>query len=169
VAVGVIIGLMRQLCTQAAGPFDALAGECPRWGNQLPRSWEKAGRPFERSLVDRALGLLDELGPTQGPQVLLHQDLHGDNVLAADREPWLAIDPKPLVGEMEFAPVPVIRSAELGHSREAVRHRLERCTDELGLDRERTRGWAFAHTMAWAFDGDRVVESNLRTARWLVD
>jgi streptomycin 6-kinase len=169
VAVGVIIGLVRQLCTPAAEPFDTLESECPRWADEIPRSWERAGRPFERSLVDRAVGLLDELGPSQGPQVLVHQDLHGDNVLAAGREPWLAIDPKPLVGELELAPTPVIRSAELGHSREAVRYRLDRCTDELGLDRERTRGWAVAHTIAWGFHADRVLPGHLRTARWLVD
>jgi streptomycin 6-kinase len=168
VAVGVIIGLMRQLCTPAAQPFDPLEDECRRWADELPQSWERAGRPFERSLVDRAVGLLDELGPTQGPQVLVNQDLHGDNVLAAEREPWLVIDPKPLVGELEFAPTPVFRSAELGHTREAVRRRLDRCCDELELDRERTRGWAFAHTMAWAFQGDHVLPAHLQTARWLV-
>ena len=169
VAVGVIIGLVRQLCTPAPEGFDRLEDECPRWGDEIPRSWERAGRPFERSLVDRAVGHLDELAPTQGPSVLLHQDLHGDNVLAAEREPWLAIDPKPLVGELEFAPTPVIRSAELGHSRAAVRYRLDRCCDELDLDRERTRGWAFAHTMAWAFQGDHVLAGHLQTARWLTD
>ena len=49
--------------------------------------------------------------------MLLHQDLHPDNVLAAEREPWLVIDPKPLVGEREFAVAPIIRAPELGHSR----------------------------------------------------
>ena len=123
--------------------------------------------PFERELVDRAVGLLEELGPSQGPAVLVNQDLHGDNVLAAEREPWLTIDPKPLVGEMAFAPTPVIRSKELGHSREQVRRRLDRCSDELGLDRERVRGWAFAHTMAWAFDDGRAIPTHVETARWL--
>ena len=51
----------------------------------------------------RRCSTLEELAPTQGEQVLLHQDLHADNVLAAQREPWLVIDPKPLVGEREFA------------------------------------------------------------------
>ena len=56
--------------------------------------------------------------PSQGEHVLLHQDLHGDNVLAAQREPWLVIDPKPLVGEREFAVAPIVRDFELGETRE---------------------------------------------------
>lgn len=50
-------------------------------------------------------------------QVLLHQDLHADNVLRAGREPWLVIDPKPLTGEREFGVAPIVRSFELGHGR----------------------------------------------------
>ena len=88
------------------------------------------------------MAALEELAPTQGEQVLIHQDLHADNVLAAQREPWLVIDPKPLVGEREFSLAPIIRSVELGHSRRAVVERLDRLSSELGLDRERARGWA---------------------------
>ena len=69
---------------------------------------------------------------TQGEQVLVNQDLHGDNVLSAQREPWLLIDPKPLLAEREFSLVPIIRSAELGHSRKQVLRRLDRLTAELG-------------------------------------
>ena len=100
--------------------------------------------------------------------MLLHQDLHGDNVLAAQREPWLAIDPKPLVGEREFGIAPVVRSRELGHSRRDVLNRFDRLTAELGLDRERARGWTIAQTIAWAFDGD-VRQTHVETARWLLE
>jgi streptomycin 6-kinase len=55
---------------------------------------------------------MDALSSTQGERVLLHQDLHGDNVLGARREPWLAIDPKPLLGERELSLTPIIRSYE---------------------------------------------------------
>ena len=85
-------------------------------GRATRRRWERSGRPFERRLVDAALDAFAALPPTQGEQVLLHQDLHADNVLAAEREPWLAIDPKPLVGEREFGIAPIVRSIELGHS-----------------------------------------------------
>ncbi|HYF47181.1 MAG TPA: aminoglycoside phosphotransferase family protein [Acidimicrobiales bacterium] len=167
-AEDVIIGLVRRLAVPVGPPFGTLEDEAAHWAEALPRTWEAAGRPFEADLVGRTLGLLQELGPSQGEQVLLHQDLHGDNVLAAEREPWLAIDPKPLAGEIEFAPAPIVRSKELGHSRADVRRRLDRCCDELDLDRERARGWAFAQTVAWAVDGSDAMPEHVQTARWLI-
>ena len=55
-------------------------------------------------------GVRVELAPTQGEQVLVNQDLHADNVLAAEREPWLLIDPKPLAGEREFGVASIVRA-----------------------------------------------------------
>ena len=96
--------------------------------------------------------------------MLLHQDLHGDNVLAAHREPWLAIDPKPLVGEREFAVAPIARSFELGHSKRDVLHRFDRLTAGLGLDRERARGWTIAQTVAWSRLERRIARQRRRMA-----
>jgi streptomycin 6-kinase len=129
--------------------------------------WEGAGRPFEESLLDAVVATLEELAATQGELVLLHQDLHADNVLAAEREPWLLIDPKPLVGEREFGLAPIIRSFELGLSERDVVGRLDQLSSELGLDRERARGWAIGQTIAWSF-GSEFHLSHLETARWLL-
>lgn len=166
-ALDVLTGLLPRLWIQAAEPFRTLEEEAMWWASYLPETWERAGRPFERRLLEMAVILLEELATSQGEQVLLHQDLHADNVLASQREPWLVIDPKPLVGEREFALAPIIRAYELGHSREHVLHRLDRLTVELGLDRERTRGWAIGQTLAWAMDDDGVEQSHLDTVRWL--
>ena len=167
-ALDVLIGLVPRLWRPAGAPFTPLADEAARWAEHLGADWQRAGRPFERTLVDAALDLLGSLPASQGEHVLLHQDLHGDNVLAAEREPWLVIDPKPLAGEREFALAPIIRSCELGHSRAAVRYRLDRLSADLGLDRERARGWAVAQTVAWSI-GSRFVEQHVETARWLID
>lgn len=167
-ALDVLIGLLPRLWKPAPPRFPTLADEAARWARELPRSWERAGRPFERRLIDAALRALRELPASPGPPVLLHQDLHADNVLRARREPWLAIDPKPLAGEREFGVAPVVRSYELGHGRGPVLRRLDRLTAELGLDGERARRWAFAQTLAWAFDGDRVLPRHVETARWLI-
>ena len=164
----VMIGLLPRLWKPASAPFQPLAMEAQRWVRQLPSRWERAGRPFERELVDVAVDLLESLSTSQGDQVLVHQDLHGDNVLGSKREPWLAIDPKPLVGEREFGVAPITRSFELGHSPELVEHRLDRLTRELGLDRDRARGWTVAQTLAWAFEGDRVLPRHVEIARWLL-
>ena len=50
-----------------------------------------------------------------------------------------------------------------------MRHRLDRFCGELGLDRERARGWAFAQTVAWAFDENKAIVRHVDTARWLID
>jgi streptomycin 6-kinase len=167
-ALDVLIDLLPRLWKPAGAPFHSLADEAAWWAGYLPEEWEGAGRPFERRLLDAAIEALEALAPSQGEQVLLHQDLHGDNVLAAQREPWLAIDPKPLVGEREFAVAPIVRSTELGHSRRAVLHRLDRLTSELGLDRDRARGWTIGQTIAWAATDDPAVE-HLEVARWLLE
>ena len=57
---------------------------------------------------------------------------------------------------------------ELGHSRRAVLHRLGRLSSELGLDRERARGWTIAQTLAWAYDSEWH-EPHVETVRWLVE
>jgi len=72
-----------------------------------------------------------------------------------------------VVGEREFGLAPVIRGSELGHSERDVRHRLDRLTTELGLDRERARRWALAQTVAWAWDDDKVLPRHIETAGWL--
>src|SRR6478736_3642912 len=98
-ALDVFVELLPRLWKPAGAPFGTLAAEAVWWSDSLAETWERFGRPFERRLLDAALEALQQLPHTQGQQVLLHQDLHGDNVLAAQREPWLAIDPKPLDGE----------------------------------------------------------------------
>ena len=167
-ALDVIAGLLRRLSVPAGEPFRALADEAAWWISYLPERWERAGRPFERRLLDAAVTALEELAPTQREQVLLHQDLHADNVLRAEREPWLAIDPKPLVGEREFSLAPVVRSAELGHGRTDVVHRLDVLAAELGLDRERARLWTLGQTIAWCFESAYLAR-HVETARWLLE
>ena len=168
-ALDVLIALLPRLWRPASSPFRPLAEEAADWIDHLPGEWERAGRPFERRLLDASMETLRELSASQGEQVLVHQDLHAGNVLAAEREPWLVIDPKPLLGEREFALAPIIRGRELGHSRRDVLWRLDRLTSELGLDRDRAKGWAFAHTVAWGFgDGGRVLSTHVDAAGWLL-
>lgn len=167
-ALAVLIDLLPRLWKPAGAPFGSLTDESLGWASRIVGAWEAAGRPCERRLVDAARTYLGDLAGSQGEQVLVHQDLHGDNVLAAERRPWLAIDPKPLAGERAFSIAPIVRSAELGHSPAAVVGRLDRLCGELGLDRERARGWTIAQTMAWSF-GSTPQHRHHATVRWLLD
>jgi streptomycin 6-kinase len=166
-ALDVFVELLPRLWKPAGSPFRSLADEAARWAATLEDDFERAGRPFEPPLLEATLEAIEALGPSQGEQVLVNQDMHADNVVRAKREPWLLIDPKPLAGEREFGIASTVRGGELGHSRDAVVHRLDRLTGGLQLDRERARGWALAQTIAWAFDGDQVFPRHVEVARWL--
>jgi streptomycin 6-kinase len=146
--VGVLIDLLPRLWVDPSG-FHTLVDEVG--------CWDLGGEVGE---------LARELARTQGELVLCHQDLHGENVVAAEREPWLVIDPKPLAAEREFAVAPIVRSNELGHSKRDVLHRLDRLCTELGLDRERARGWTVVQTTAWS-GGNYPVKEHLEALAWL--
>ena len=155
--------------------FRTLGDDAARWAVELPMTWEQLGKPFERRLLDEAVAVCRELGCAQGEAVVLHQDFHGGNVLRAEREPWLAIDPKPLVGEREFDAGSYLRDrremlVKPGAGR-LVSRRLDIFEAELGLDRERLRRWGIAHALAWGVSGHppKIEEDMIVSARVLVE
>jgi streptomycin 6-kinase len=131
------------------------------WAAELPVRWEAEGRPYERRLVDETVAWIGELMHTQPELVLAHQDLHGGNVLRSQREPWLAIDPQPIVAERAFDTASLLRDRrpELAldpHPERRLSRRLDLLSAELGLDRERMRGWAVVHAVAWNGDEQMI-------------
>jgi streptomycin 6-kinase len=146
--IPVVAGLLPrlQVVPAAAHPFTLLADEADRWAEDVPRRYAAAEAPFERVLLETALDVYRTVDRSAGR--LVNQDLHGGNVLRATREPWLVIDPKPLVGERELEASGLLRNAE------DVSGWLDALA-ELGFDRERARGWGVAHNLAWAWDERR--------------
>jgi streptomycin 6-kinase len=155
----VVAGLLPRLWKPPPQTLRLASDLALRWIEELPRQWHATGRPFERSLLDAAVDALRELGPTQGPLVLSNEDFHAGNVLRSTREPWLAIDPKPIAAEREFTLLAMIRDRPdevLAGPRPVprLRRRLDRLSSDLELDRERVRDWTIAHTIAWGFEPD---------------
>ena len=160
-------------------PFRTLDGEARRWAQELPGRWHRHGRPFDRALLDRAVGWIDELlAAPDGDPVVLHQDLHGGNVLRSERalrEPtggWLAIDPKPLAGDRAFDTASLLRDRrdELAgepHPVARMRRRLDQLAEALELDRERMRRWAVVHALAWGLEEEERFDAILACAAWL--
>jgi len=134
--------LLRRLAIPApAGvrPLRAVAGDIRR---SLPVRQERLGRPVPAGWLATASGLAQELGASAGDR-LVHADLHYGNVLAGNREPWLAIDPKPVAGDPEHA-IPELlwtRVDELEDAR-AIRRLLAVLAGSGDLDGEKARGWA---------------------------
>lgn len=163
-ALDVLAGLLPRLWVEADVPFTRLEDEAAWWVDTLQRDLTGRRVAPTHELIEATFEAVEELAPTQPEHVLVHQDLHADNVLSASREPWLVIDPKPLVGERAFGLAPIVRGHELGHSRGHVIRRLDVLSERLGVDRERARRWTIAQTVAWCDD-----ERHLEVATWLLD
>lgn len=127
--------------------WQTLAANADRWLRELPRSY-----PHGR-ILDEALDAIRQLLPAQEQLVLCHQDLHGGNLLRAQREPWLAIDSKPIVAEPAYDTVALVRDADPTLAQ--LRRRLDVLSDSLGLDRERMRLWGLVKSLAWG-DADEA-------------
>ena len=94
----------------------------------------------------------------------MHGDLHYENVLAADREPWLVIDPKPMSGDPHYEPAPMLWNrwdgvVAAGDVRGAVRRRFHTLVDAAGLDEDRARDWVVVRMVLnahWTVAGRRA-------------
>ncbi|MEV6287975.1 aminoglycoside phosphotransferase family protein [Kribbella sp. NPDC051770] len=122
--------------------------------------------PVEQQLARRCLAQVDELRAEPGDR-LLHWDLHYDNVLAADRAPWLVIDPKPLAGDPGFELFPALNNrwdalVATGDLPRAIRYRFDLLVDVLATDRERAVGWTLGRVLQnvlWDLeDGETAIE-----------
>lgn len=101
--------------------------------------------PLPLDLVARAGGLMRELCASAKEQVVLHGDLHHDNLLRATREPWLAIDPHGLVGDPGYEVGSLLFSPDPDNRDEAltalVPSRVEQFADELAMPLDRVVAW----------------------------
>jgi streptomycin 6-kinase len=148
----VIAALLRRLWIQPPddNPFPALAQMCLRWAGQteltqpeLTQPGLSQPAPLDPGLTRAGLALFRELPATADRQVLLATDLHAGNVLAAVREPWLVIDPKPHVGDPAYDPLQhMLNCADRLHA--DPRGLARRMAGLLGLDPDRVLAWLFA-------------------------
>ena len=138
--------------------FPALADDAPAWADDIRRDWETLGRPFEARIVDEAAAACRELGATQPEEELLHGDVHGGNILRAEREPWLAIDPVPFVGEKAYDGAAILEQPW-------ARAHLAQVASLLDVDRERLRRWGIVSALRWGISGGKLEEDMVAVAR----
>lgn len=152
-ACEIVAGLYRTLHVPAVPQLRTLTSYVERWSADLagmPRS-----APLPRRLVEQAVSLSRDLvADPASTGTMIHTDLHYENVLAGDREPWLAIDPKPVSGDPHYEPAPMLwnRLDELtsgtGQSlRTGLRQRFHRLVDVAELDEHRARDWVVVRMM----------------------
>ncbi|MEV3901768.1 aminoglycoside phosphotransferase family protein [Mycobacterium sp. NPDC050551] len=139
--------LYRRLHVPAMPQLRSLTDLLDDWADEfaaLPRS-----APIPHRLVEQAATLCRELA-THPADHVLHGNLHYGNVLAADREPWLAISPDPVNGDpaYEIAPMLWHRWDELtGNPRFGVQRRFYTLIDTAGLDEDRARAWVIVRVV----------------------
>jgi streptomycin 6-kinase len=147
----------------ADAPFEPLAAVTGWFADLVDERQESCGRPLPSRIVDEAIEALRTLPHDAPRHVLLHHDFHPDNVLAARRRPWLAIDPKPQVGDPAFDPLQLILQTsdplDDDDPTATITRRVSRLCERLGLDHARLCGWGVGRCVEWSlydhFAGDR--------------
>ena len=131
-----------------ANPFVAVSEMVPTWWESVSTlpDWQE----YDAKLIDRAIGLSRDLIATEPCRVLLHGDFHPGNVLAAQREPWLVIDPKPLIGEPAFDLAQWIFNRTRDRKDPGdIKSLIEYAASDLNLDPNRIANWAFIKSVGW--------------------
>jgi streptomycin 6-kinase len=149
------------------------------WGRgfaRLRQHYNGGHGPFPKALLGQAERLFAELADSMGEPVLLHGDLHQENILAAQRHPWLAIDPKGLIGEPAYEIGALLRNPlpnllQMPDPQRVLARRVDQLSAELELDRERVRCWGLAQAVLsvwWGVEDEgRVYDSTLICAELL--
>ncbi len=160
-AAGAAIGA--RLHTVAPPPeIPTLQDVLAPWADELER--QLAGRvPAHPVLASRALETMRTRPAATTSPVLLHGDLNPSNVLAAEREPWLAIDPKPMVGDAAYDGPRLVTQPDPFRSEDpsaAVAARLDVMVEVMGVDRDALLEWCLVGavemgTSAW-WRGERA-------------
>lgn len=141
----VIAGLLKRMWRMPSGhgfrPLSEMFAQWTRETIECAESWP------EPNLVEEGLRLFQELSKPSAHDVLLATDLHAGNVLRAEREPWLVIDPKPFIGDPAYDATQHLFncSPRLTSDPDST---IGRFSDLLGVDHERVRMWTFARAAA---------------------
>lgn len=156
-ATSIAAGVMRQLWQPE--PLEHPFPSVGKWAAGLGRLRSRFGGttgPLPQALVERAESLFEELLASMAEPLLLHGDLHHDNILAAERQPWLAIDPKGVVGEPAYEVGALLRNPfpqllDMPQPGRILARRVDQLAEVLGFDRPRIVGWGTAQAVlaAW--------------------
>ncbi|MGH3499117.1 MAG: aminoglycoside phosphotransferase family protein [Nocardioidaceae bacterium] len=150
-ACAIVAGFYPRIHIPALPQLRTLTSYIQRWNADMEELPTDA--PLPRRLVEQATALArDFVVDPASAGTMIHGDLHYENVLAADREPWLVIDPKPMSGDPHYEVAPLLWNrwdevVSSGDVRTALRRRFHTVVDAAGLDEERARDWVVVRMM----------------------
>jgi streptomycin 6-kinase len=143
--------LHRRLTIPAPPGLPRLSDRAEEWEESLLRDAGELPRGLPRRSVDAAVATVRELGREQ-PEIVVHGDFHARNILRADREPWLAVDPKGYVGDPAYDGGTLLgaRARELMREDDfakAALRMLDAFAEAAELESARVRRWAGYHAV----------------------
>lgn len=141
----IVCTLLRRLwrAPPAGHAFPSLQAMCDRWADRFDQQASRAAQRLDPGIARAGMELFRTLPATAGEHVLLVTDLHAGNILAAQRDPWLAIDPKPHVGDPSYDPLQHMLNCAGRLCTDPVRF-AQRLAGLLELDASRLLLWLFA-------------------------
>ncbi|SMO79369.1 aminoglycoside phosphotransferase family protein [Fodinibius sediminis] len=136
------------------------------WGtgfDQLRAQFDGKSGPLPPDLMDNGEAIYKDLIESMASPVLLHGDLHHENILAGRRKPWLAIDPKGVIGEPEYEAGAFLRNplSKLVYEDNLaglIKNRIDMISEMTGYDKDRMAQWGFAQAVLsaiWSFEDHR--------------
>jgi streptomycin 6-kinase len=141
----VVTSLLRRLWREPPPEtFRPLSALIAFWTEETESASDRWADP---ALVREGLQVFARLAAQNSASVLLATDLHAGNVLRAQREPWLMIDPKPFVGDPAYDLTQHLINCEQ-RLRDDPHGLIGRVADLAEVDAERVRLWLFARTAA---------------------
>lgn len=158
-ATAIAAGIMRRLWRPA--PAEHGFPTVAKWAEGLSRLRAEFGGgagPFPERLVSAAEAHFAALNGSMGAPMLLHGDLHHENILAAGREPWLAIDPKGIVGDPGYEVGALLYNqlpAASADWRPVIARRVDQLAEALEIDRARLLGWGLFQAVLsswWSYE-----------------
>jgi streptomycin 6-kinase len=147
----IVAGLLGRLWAHdhSGYPFRPLAQMCAAWAGEFEAAYAGLATGKERldpGLARAGIALFRELPASARSHVLLCTDLHPENILASQREPWLVIDPKPYIGDPAYDVLQHMLNCD-GRLAADPAALADRMAGLAGVDRRRVRLWLFARAV----------------------
>jgi streptomycin 6-kinase len=145
-ALAVVTSMIKRLDRPAPPGMRHMRDNAARWVHEFP---EENDGTVPAELIEQAVAYCRELTPGNH---LVNEDLHYDNVLRGEREPWLVIDPKPIAGDREFGLIPLLWNR---FDDVMAAGGLAAIVDAAGLDHSLARKWTFVRAVDnWLYSGE---------------
>jgi len=178
-AIDILADVIQQMSSLASPRSGSQSSKAPKtvqdWGQGFERYIGTGDDQIPMELVEAGHDMFSHLCASQRWPRLLHGDLQHYNVLFDSSRGWVAIDPKGVIGELEYEIGAVLRNPgewpELFLARATIERRLKAFSNKLNLDYERMLAWSFAQAVLsaiWDIEDGFVVEatnSSLRLAK----